>query len=90
MSSRDHSTGDAMTPEEALRNILKLVEDQTRLKMLTRCKFFCRASRHWLRRDWGVRIDAPKFPAFDFGALMRLSPASIAEQRQSAVTLPLQ
>jgi hypothetical protein len=28
--------------------------------MLTRCKFFCRASRHWLRRDWGVRIDARK------------------------------
>jgi hypothetical protein len=33
-----------MTPEEALRNILKLVEDQTKLKMFTRCKFFCRAS----------------------------------------------
>jgi hypothetical protein len=27
--------------------------------MLTRCKSFCRASRHWLRRDWGVRIDVP-------------------------------
>ena len=27
--------------------------------MLTRCKSFCRASRHWLRRNWGARIDAP-------------------------------
>jgi hypothetical protein len=33
-----------MTPEEALRNILSLVDDQTKLKMFTRCEFFCRAS----------------------------------------------
>ncbi len=32
MSSRDHSTGDVMTPEEALRNILKLVEGSDELE----------------------------------------------------------
>jgi hypothetical protein len=30
--SRDHSAGDAMTPEEALRNILKLVEGSDELE----------------------------------------------------------
>ena len=43
-----------MTPEEALRNILKLVEGSDEVEDTHALQILL----HWLTRDWGARIDA--------------------------------
>jgi hypothetical protein len=58
-----------MTPKEALRNILKLIDGSDELEDAHTLQVLLRSVKTLAERDWGVRIDAPKSRACSIGFL---------------------
>jgi hypothetical protein len=75
-----------MTPEEALRNILTLVDGSDEMEDVHLCTYFCRALRLSQRRVWVAPHDASKFRvrAIALRGGISLRPASVRRQSDRA------
>jgi hypothetical protein len=78
-----------MTPEEALRNILKLVEGSDELEDAHTLQILLRSIKTLAEKGLGARIDAPRFRACSIGfRAMRLRVARASGEAASSEQSP--